>query len=130
MVHPLQCDRRRFASFRPDLKEMSQSYRIVGWQRFRDLYFPAVFPYLVTGWVTAAGGAWIASIVSEWYTVCKGDVLRTWGIGAEISAAVSTDNVPMLAASVLALSAAVVIFNRAVWRRCYRLAEERYSLNK
>ncbi len=113
-----------------DLKEMSTSYRIAGWQRFRDLYFPGVFPYLVTGWVTAAGGAWNASIVSEWYTVHKDEILRTWGIGAEISAAVSKKDIPMLAASVLAMSTVVVLFNRTVWRRCYRLAEERFSLNK
>jgi NitT/TauT family transport system permease protein len=113
-----------------DLKEMTKSYRIVGWQRFRDLYFPGVFPYLVTGWVTAAGGAWNASIISELYAVSDDEVLRTWGVGAEISAAVDQKNFPMLAASVLAMSAVVVVFNRTVWRRCYRLAEERYSLNK
>jgi NitT/TauT family transport system permease protein len=113
-----------------DLKEMTKSYRIAGWQRFRDLYFPGVFPYLVTGWVTAAGGAWNASIVSEWFTVRKDEILRTWGVGAEISSAVYHKDIPMLAASVLAMSTVVVIFNRTVWRRCYRLAEERYSLNK
>ena len=113
-----------------DLKEMTRSYRITGWQRFRDLYFPGVFPYLVTGWVTAAGGAWNASIISEYYTDRNDQVMRTWGVGAEISAAVAQDNRAMLAASVLALSAVVVVFNRVVWRRCYRLAEERYSLNK
>jgi NitT/TauT family transport system permease protein len=113
-----------------DLKEMSTSYRIGGWQRFRDLYFPGVFPYLVTGWVTAAGGAWNASIVSEWFTVRKDEILRTWGVGAEISAAVYHKDIPMLAASVLAMSAVVVTFNRVIWRRCYNLAEVRFSLNK
>ncbi len=113
-----------------DLKEMTTSYRIFGWQRFRDLYFPAVFPYLVTGWVTAAGGAWNASIFSEYYTDSDDTILRTWGLGAEISSAVVRNDNPMLAASVLVMSAVVVLFNRTVWRRCYRLAEERYSLNK
>jgi NitT/TauT family transport system permease protein len=113
-----------------DLKEMTTSYRIAGWQRFRDLYFPGVFPYLVTGWVTAAGGAWNASILSEWYTTSNDEILRTWGLGAEISSAVYHNNIPMLAASVLVMSTVVVLFNRTVWRRCYRLAEERYSLNK
>src|SRR5207253_4493490 len=51
-----------------DLKEAARSYNITGWQRFRVLYFPAIFPYLVTGWVTAAGGAWNASIVAEYGT--------------------------------------------------------------
>ena len=51
-----------------DLKEAARSYRIRGWRLFRILYFPAIFPYLVTGWVTAAGGAWNASIVAEYVT--------------------------------------------------------------
>jgi NitT/TauT family transport system permease protein len=51
-----------------DLKEAAHSYNITGWQKFWVLYFPALFPYLVTGWVTAAGGAWNASIVSEYIT--------------------------------------------------------------
>ena len=62
-----------------DLKEMSKSYRITGWQYLRDLYFPGVFPYLVTGWVTAAGGIWNASIVSEWYTVHKDEIMPHLG---------------------------------------------------
>ena len=48
-----------------DLKEAARSYHIRGWQRFKALYLPALFPFLVTGWVTAAGGAWNASIVAE-----------------------------------------------------------------
>jgi NitT/TauT family transport system permease protein len=114
-----------------DLREAARSYRITGWQRFRVLYFPAVFPYLVTGWVTAAGGAWNASIVAE-YVTFKGQVLTTQGIGARISevSAVKHPDFALLAASTLVMSAVVVLFNRLVWRRCYRLAEERYSLNK
>ena len=64
-----------------DLREAARSYRIQGWRRFWVLYFPAVFPYLVTGWVTAAGGAWNASIVSEFVTF-HGQVLATDGLGA------------------------------------------------
>jgi NitT/TauT family transport system permease protein len=112
-----------------DLREAARSYRIRGWQRFRVLLLPAVFPYLVTGWVTAAGGAWNASIVSEFVTF-KGETLETSGLGAEISAAAAAANFPLLAASVLVMSAVVVTFNRTVWRRCYRLAEHRYSLSK
>jgi NitT/TauT family transport system permease protein len=113
-----------------DLKEMTRSYGMKRWQRFRDLYLPCVFPYLVTGWVTAAGGAWNASILAEYFTDRDDVVLRTWGLGAEISSAFAQENNSMLAASVLAMSTVVVVFNRIVWRRCYRLAEERYSLNK
>lgn len=112
-----------------DLQEAARSYRITGWQRFWALYFPAVFPYLVTGWVTAAGGAWNASIVAE-YVTFKGETLRAYGLGSQISAAAAGANFPVLAASILVMSTVVVVFNRSVWRQCYRLAEERFSLNK
>jgi len=112
-----------------DLKEAARCYSIRGFQRFRILYLPAVFPYLVTGWVTAAGGAWNASIVAE-YVTFKGEILRAPGLGAEISAAAGAADFPVLAASILVMSLLVVAFNRTVWRRLYHLAEERYSLNK
>jgi NitT/TauT family transport system permease protein len=117
-----------------DLREAARSYRITGWQRFRMLFFPGVFPYLVTGWVTAAGGAWNASIVSEYptfeYPLLKGEVKPAVGLGAQISAAFDHNHFPLLAASVLVMSILVVIFNRTVWRWCYRLSEERFALNK
>jgi NitT/TauT family transport system permease protein len=112
-----------------DLKEAARSYRLVGWQRFRMLYFPAVFPYLVTGWVTAAGGAWNASIVSEMVKY-KDETLQAFGLGALIKAAADSANFPLLTASTLVISAMVVLFNRLVWRQCYQLAERKYSLNK
>ena len=112
-----------------DLREMARSYGITGWRRFWDLYLPAVFPYLVTGWVTAAGGAWNASIVAE-YVTYKGEVLVAHGLGARISNATAEANTPMLAASVLLMIVLVVVFNRTVWRRCYQLAENRFSLNR
>ena len=112
-----------------DLREAATSYRIRGWQRFRAVYFPGVFPYLVTGWVTAAGGAWNASIVAEFVTF-KGQTLAAHGLGAEISSAAAAANFPELAAAILVMSVLVVAFNRTVWRWCYRLAEERFALSK
>lgn len=112
-----------------DLREAARSYRLTGWRRFRALYFPGVFPYLVTGWVTAAGGAWNASIVAEFVTF-KGQTLQAHGLGAQISAAAAEANFARLAASILVMSAIVVLFNRTVWRRCYHYAERRFSLNK
>ncbi|MCE9545209.1 MAG: ABC transporter permease subunit [Planctomycetia bacterium] len=114
-----------------DLKEAARSYRLTGWRRFRILLLPAVFPFLVTGWVTAAGGAWNASIVAE-YVIYKGQKYQTIGLGAEINqaAAGGKSQYPLLAASVLVMSLLVVVFNRTVWRRCYNLAEERFTLNK
>jgi NitT/TauT family transport system permease protein len=93
------------------------------------VYVPAVFPYLVTGWVTAAGGAWNASIVSEFVTF-RGEVLTAFGLGSAISRAAERADFPGLAAGVLVMSTVVVLFNRNVWRRFYRLAEERYSLSR
>jgi NitT/TauT family transport system permease protein len=116
-----------------DLREAARSYRLTRWQRFRILYLPAVFPYLVTGWVTAAGGAWNASIVSE-YVTYKDKTLSTQGVGALIfKAAEGTregPEFPLLAASTVVMATVVVLFNRLVWRRLYRLAEDRFSLTK
>jgi NitT/TauT family transport system permease protein len=110
-----------------DLREAARIYRLGGLQRFRALYFPAVFPYLVTGWVTAAGGAWNASIVSE-YMSFRGSVLTTDGLGARISLAAAAGDFPVLAAAITTMAAIVVTFNRLVWRRLHRVAEERFSL--
>jgi NitT/TauT family transport system permease protein len=93
------------------------------------VYIPSVFPYLVTGWVTAAGGAWNASIVSEFVNF-RGQVLATRGVGSAISTAAERADFPGLAAGIVVMSTLVVLFNRTVWRRCYLLAEERYSLNR
>jgi NitT/TauT family transport system permease protein len=117
-----------------DLKEMARSYQISGWQRFRVLYLPAIFPYLVTGWVTAAGGAWNASIVAEYGSNPDNGAqpLLAYGLGAKIMSAAGSKppNWSLLAAAVLMMSFVVVVFNRSVWHRLYRLAERKYSLSK
>jgi NitT/TauT family transport system permease protein len=112
-----------------DMKEAVEIYHISGLHRFRTLYLPAIFPYLVTGWVTAAGGAWNASIVSE-YVSFRGETLTAAGVGSQISKAAETANFPLLAASIVVMSTIVVLFNRNVWKRCYALAERRFSLSK
>jgi NitT/TauT family transport system permease protein len=112
-----------------DLREAARSYRFPLRQRVLAVYLPSVFPYLVTGWVTATGGAWNASIVSE-YVTFKGQILTTSGLGASISAAAEKANFALLAAAVVVMSAIVVVFNRTVWHACYRVAEQRYSLDK
>ncbi len=116
-----------------DLKEAAVSYRVNGWQRFWVLYGPAVFPYLVTGWVTAAGGAWNASIVAEkltFGTKVTGEIPPATGLGALITEAFDQGNFDLLAASVIVMSVLVIIFNRMVWKRLYHLAETRFSLSK
>jgi NitT/TauT family transport system permease protein len=110
-----------------DLKEAASVFGIRGWERWRKLILPGVFPFLVTGMITASGGAWNASIVAEYFHF-KGQIYSTVGIGAMISAATDAKNFNLLLASTIALAAVVVTTNRLVWRRLYRLAETRFKL--
>lgn len=112
-----------------DLLEAARMYRIKGWDLFRKVHMPGIFPYLVTGLVTATGNAWNTTIVAE-YVTDKGQTLTAYGLGAQISVAAAGADFPMLAASVVVMSLMVVTFNRLVWKRLYRLAEEKYSLSK
>ncbi len=112
-----------------DLDEAADVYAMKGAARWRTLFVPAVFPFLVTGLVTAAGGAWNASIVAETLT-WRGRTLETFGLGSLITKATRDANFPLLAAGVLTMSLALVLLNRLVWRRLYRLAETKYSLNR
>jgi NitT/TauT family transport system permease protein len=113
-----------------DLREAARSYQFTAWQRFTLLYLPAIFPALVTGWVTAMGGAWNASIVAEVVTWHGHPDVSTPGLGSLIAQAAKDNNTPLLIASVLVMAAVVVGINRLVWRRCYHLAETRFSLEK
>jgi len=110
-----------------DLKEAVSVFGIRGWERWRKLILPGIFPFLVTGMVTASGGAWNASIVAEYFHF-KGQTYSTVGIGSMISAATDAKNFDLLLASTIALAAVVVTTNRLVWRRLYRLAETRFKL--
>ncbi len=110
-----------------DLKEACSICRITGWQRWRKLILPGIFPYLVTGLVTASGGAWNASIVAEYFHF-KGQTYFTAGLGATISRASDSGDFTLLLASTMVMAAMVVTTNRLVWRRLYRLAETRFRL--
>jgi NitT/TauT family transport system permease protein len=111
-----------------DLKEVSSVYRMGQWERWTRLYIPSVFPYLVTGLITAAGGAWNASIVSEFVQV-KDKTYIAFGLGSTISEATSKGNFNLLCAAVVTMALFVVLLNRFFWKRLYALAEARYSLN-
>ena len=110
-----------------DLKEAAVNYRVTRWRRWRTLVLPAIFPYLVTGMITATGGAWNASIVSE-YVTFAGKKVSTTGLGALIASAADSGNFALLFAGTLMMSAIVIVANRLVWRRLYALAESRYRL--
>ena len=110
-----------------DLKEVCSVCRFRGVERWRKLILPGIFPYLVTGLVTASGGAWNASIVAEYFHF-KGQTFSTTGLGATISQATDSGNFKLLIASTIVMAAMVVTVNRLVWRRLYALGETRFRL--
>lgn len=110
-----------------DLKYTTALLQVKGWARWRTLILPSLFPYLITGLVTAGGGAWNASIVAE-YVTFGGKTYSVTGIGAVIAEATAAGNYALLLAATLALIVSVVSINRLVWRRLYRIAEERYKM--
>jgi NitT/TauT family transport system permease protein len=110
-----------------DLKECCSVFRLRGMERWKKLILPGIFPYLVTGMVTASGGAWNASIVAEYFHF-KGHIYTTVGLGATISQATDAGNFDLLLAATMMMAATVVTMNRLVWRKLYALAEKRYRL--
>ena len=111
-----------------DLKEVGQVMGTSRWHMWTRLYLPCVFPFLITGMVTAAGGAWNASIVSE-YVQVKDQTYIAFGLGSIISQATAKSNFPLLLACVLAMAISVVLINRLFWKRLFKLAERKYALS-
>ncbi len=110
-----------------DLREVATLYHFTRWQRWTRLILPGIFPYLITGMITASGGAWNASVMAE-YSQVRGRTLETIGLGAQIDAATASGRFPILLLATIMISLMVVTMNRLVWRRLYRLAETRYKL--
>jgi len=110
-----------------DLKEVCSVFRFGTLERWRDLLLPGIFPYLITGFVTASGGAWNASIVAEYFHF-QGKTFSTVGLGAVISSATDDGNFRLLLAATVMLAVMVVAINRLVWRRLYNLAATKYKL--
>jgi len=110
-----------------DLKEVSRIFRFGERERWLTLILPGIFPYLVTGMVTASGGAWNASIVAEYFRFSD-KLFTTTGLGAQISAATDAGRFSVLLFSTIVMATVVVSINRMVWRPLYRLAETRYRL--
>jgi NitT/TauT family transport system permease protein len=109
-----------------ELFEAAVVYKLSRLQRWQTVILPGIFPYLVTGIITAVGGAWNASIVSE-YVQFQGQTITTHGLGSIISQASATGKYPLLLAATAVMSILVVLTNRLVWRPLYRLAEEKYQ---
>jgi NitT/TauT family transport system permease protein len=97
------------------------------WERWRTLILPALFPFIITGAITASGGAWNASIVAEYITF-NGQTLHVTGIGAVIAGATANGDYVLLFVATLSMILTVVTINRLLWRRLYKVAETKYKM--
>ncbi len=110
-----------------DLKEVATLFHFTRLQRWKTVILPGIFPFLVTGMVTASGGAWNASIIAEYFPL-KNQVLQTLGLGNQISVATANGQFQILLLATIIMATMVVTINRLVWRPMFRLAESRYRL--
>jgi NitT/TauT family transport system permease protein len=114
--------------FPSDLMEASTLYRLKRWQWWRKVILPGIFPYYVTGALTASGGSWNASIIAE--VVRWGDTkLEAHGLGAYIANATEAGDFHRVVLGVGVMSAFVVMVNRALWRRLYVFADRRLRID-
>jgi NitT/TauT family transport system permease protein len=111
-----------------DLKEVAGIFHLGSWQRWRDLILPGIFPYYVTGALTASGGSWNASVVAE--VVSWGHThLEAAGLGAYISKATTAGDFPRVALGITVMSVFVIVLNRSLWRPLYTYAENHLRLD-
>ncbi|MGH8273713.1 MAG: ABC transporter permease [Gammaproteobacteria bacterium] len=108
-----------------DLCEVADNLGLRGWPRWRRLYLPAILPAYVTGGITAAGAAWNASIVAEFVT-WGGHTLVADGLGSYITIQAAAGDQPRLVLGIVVMIIYVLLMNRLIWSRLYRLAERRY----
>jgi len=116
------------SAFPTDLREVSSLYRLRSWQWWRRVMLPGIFPYYVTGALTASGGSWNASIVAE--MASWGDTkLEAAGLGAFIARATEAGDYPRVVLGIVVMAVFVVLVNRLLWRRLYTIAERRTRLD-
>jgi NitT/TauT family transport system permease protein len=116
------------SAFPNDLKEAAATFRIGGRDWWRKVMIPGIFPYYVTGAITASGGSWNASIVAE--VASWGDTtLTAQGVGAYIAQATTQGDYPRIVLGIAVMSIFVVAFNRVLWRPMYAYAERRLRLD-
>lgn len=109
-----------------ELRLAVDNFGVTGWQWWKRLALPGIFPFYITGAITAAGGAWNASIVAE--CVSWGDTtLRASGLGEYIQANTVAGNFPKIALGTTIMCVYVLIFNHLIWRPLYRLAQKRFN---
>jgi NitT/TauT family transport system permease protein len=115
------------AAFPGDLKEAANSFHLKGWKWWRYVILPGIFPYYVTGAITASGGSWNASIVAE--AASWGDhKLTAVGLGSYIANATEAGNFQKVVLGIVVMSIFVTLFNRLLWRPLYAIAENRLRL--
>jgi NitT/TauT family transport system permease protein len=115
------------SSLPKDLIQVADNLGVVGWQRWRRLLLPVIFPFYITGAITAAGGAWNASIVAE-VASWGNETLVATGLGAYITEYTAAGNFPRIALGIGIMCVLVLIFNRLVWRPLYTYAVDRFLL--
>jgi NitT/TauT family transport system permease protein len=116
------------SAYPTDLREASSVFRLRSWQWWRKAILPGIFPYYVTGALTASGGSWNASIVAE--VASWGDTkLEASGLGAFIAKATDAGDYPRVVLGIAVMSIFVVLINRLIWRPLYQLAERRFRLD-
>jgi len=111
-----------------DFLEAAKTFRLHGWQWWRCALLPGIFPYYVTGAITASGGAWNASIVSE-VASWGPDHLAAHGLGAYIAQMTVAGDYPHIVLGIAMMSAVVVLFNRLLWRQLYAYGERHFRLD-
>ncbi|WP_290986533.1 ABC transporter permease subunit [Hyphomicrobium sp.] len=115
------------SAFPNDLLEATTIMKVSRWQWWRDVMLPGIFPYYITGALTAAGGSWNASIVAE--VVSWGNTrIEATGLGAYIAKATEAGDMPRIVLGISVMSLFVIAFNRLLWRRLYTFAEQRLRL--
>lgn len=116
------------ASIPRDLYMVANNFGVKGWQWWKRLALPGIFPFYITGAISAAGGAWNASIVAEWVS-WGNTTLKATGLGEYIQANTMTGDFPKIALGTAMMCIYVLIFNHLIWRPLYRLAQDRFHLN-
>ncbi|WFU41590.1 ABC transporter permease subunit [Bradyrhizobium sp. CB82] len=115
------------SAFPTDLREAAGSFHLGGWRWWIKVILPGIFPYYVTGAITASGGSWNASIVAE--VASWGDThLRATGLGSYIATATETGDFPRVVLGIATMCILVTLFNRLVWRPLYLFSERRLRL--
>ncbi|MBN1684568.1 MAG: ABC transporter permease subunit [Gammaproteobacteria bacterium] len=107
-----------------DLKYATVNFHLSGWLKWRRFILPSIFPYFITGAITAAGGAWNASIVAEVLTWGK-TTLMAQGLGAFITQVTTSGNLPRVALGISIMCLYVLFFNYIIWQPLYNMAAKR-----